>query len=117
MSVSDYLQAVGLSQYVGVPEPQGEHVVSLERLFEDSQGVSSALSDDAITNLYTYKVTKIHIKSICIHHVHQVPEADQDETTKEKFNIAGAYNIPLEFEGLRSTHKDTTEWLWRLKTV
>eukprot|EP00026_Physarum_polycephalum_P006643 Phypoly_transcript_06694.p1 GENE.Phypoly_transcript_06694~~Phypoly_transcript_06694.p1 ORF type:complete len:238 (+),score=47.09 Phypoly_transcript_06694:1020-1733(+) len=100
MSLSDYLQAVGLPQYIGVQAPQGEHPVSIERLFGDSQDVASALSDEAILNLYTYKV----------------PKEDQDETTKEKFNIAEVYSIPLELGDLRSGHKDTTEWLWRLKT-
>lgn len=52
-----------------------------------------------------------------------MPLVDENEKIKvgelapEPFKITEIFNIPFEVEALRTTHKETTEWLWRLNRV
>lgn len=48
---------------------------------------------------------------------------DENENIKEgtldpePFKLTEIYNLPFDIQELRTTHKETTEWLWRLNRV
>jgi len=110
MSLADYLQAVGLPQYVWdiettpvtsslQPPPR-----PFNELFNESNGVAASLTDKEVAELYTYKVPR-----------DDTALSPRGVLLNEPFNLATeVFHIPYDFEELRTTHKDTTEWLWRL---